>query len=128
MIMRNVIALTVLMISTLYSSVNGQMLNDGPVVVFIDQEPSGAIVKVNDKIPEQGLLLELSKMRREDRKQEPKAILLAHIDTKISMLVNIRGIMKKAGYVQPEMYYIERDKDKTHEINISAALPFKGIQ
>lgn len=125
MIKRNIVSLTLLMIIPSYSSADGQIPNDGSVVVFIDQGPSGPIVKVNDRIPERGLLLELSKMRREEGTQDPKAILPAQIDTQISMLVNIRGIMKKAGYIQPIIFYIERDKDKMHEITLSAALPFR---
>jgi hypothetical protein len=94
-----------------------------PVIVFVDKGPSGFVTRVNSKIPSKGLLFTLSEIH--DSGAAPnEAVLLVHEDVNFSRLINYLGIMRKAGYINPRIFFFSRNKDWMTEITKSGAMPF----
>lgn len=89
---------------------------------MVDRGPSGFVYEVDSKIASKGLLWTLTNMKG----GSSKAVLLVHEEASISTVNNVRGIMAKAGYVSPKIFYFGRDKDWMAELTFSAVVPFSA--
>ena len=95
-----------------------------PVVVMIDHDTSGFVYKINSPpVPvNKGLLYTLTFIKA----PHSGSVLLVHEDAKISMLTDVLGIMNKAGYVGPRIFYFSRGKDRMAELTLSRVVPFSA--
>lgn len=92
------------------------------LVVMIDYENSGFVYKVNSVPVTKGLLYTLTFLEG----PHPESVLLVHEDAKIAMLTEARGVMNKAGYVNPKIYYFSRHKDWMSGLTFSNVVPFSA--
>jgi len=108
---------------TLVSAAFGQpVVNEAPVVVMLDRGASGFVYKVNSRVVSKELLLTLSKMRRARRDDD--GTLLVHEDAPLATVINALGVMQKAGYEHPRVFYFDRNKRGMSELTFSAGVPF----
>ena len=93
-----------------------------PVVVMIDHQASGFVYKINSiPVPvSKGLLHTLTFMKE----PHSESILLVNEDANISMLIDAYGIMNKAGFVHPRIFYFDRHRDWMAEWTPSDSVPF----
>jgi hypothetical protein len=118
--------------SNLYMDINKkqpfstQFIGEEPstkvVIMMVDKGPSGFVTRINSKIPSKGLLFTLSEIHDSDAAPN-EAVLLVHEDVNFSKLINYLGIMRKAGYINPRIFFFSRNKDWMAEIAKSGAMP-----
>ncbi len=100
----------------------GQAQITKPVVVMIEHNGSAFVYKINSiPVPvDKGLLYTLSFMPG----AHSDSILLVDVDAKLSMLIDAYGIMNKAGFVHPKVFYFNRRQGWMAEWTPSTSLPF----
>jgi hypothetical protein len=119
---RALLASLLSMSALLFAPGMGYAETQQPVVVMVDHTPTGFVYDVDSKLAKQGLLWTLSNTKRENS----NSVLLVSEDASISMVNNVRGIMAKAGYANPQTFYFGRDKKWMAELNFSNVVPFSA--
>jgi hypothetical protein len=108
--------------ASLFARGAGPAQTSKPLVVIIDHKTSGFVYLVNSVAVTKGLLYTLTFLEG----PHSESVLLVHEDAPIAMLTDARGIMNKAGYVDPKIFYFSRHKDWMAEVTLSKVLPFSA--
>ena len=97
----------------------------GTVIVVADVAHNRPAYKVNSSpVSYLDLLDRLSSVRAKWPAVPPKVILLAHEQLTLSQIDALRGIISKAGYERPRVFYFGKDKRLMIELTYSPAIPF----
>jgi hypothetical protein len=86
---------------------------DATLVVKVDKTRAGFVTTVNSHLVAQGLLNALIQI---DSRTINQAALFVHEDANLKMIANILGVMAKAGFPSPRIFYFGRDKDWLQEL------------
>jgi len=100
------------------------------IVLMIDHDSHGFVYTMNsEKVTVKDLLLTLSEHRNEHL-PEPEVILLVHKEVTLTMVNNVFGILKKAGYAAaPRVFVFDSYKQAMNELNFtySPRIPFSAV-
>jgi hypothetical protein len=94
------------------------------LVVLIDHDPKGFHYRVAGKPVSADLLTALRRSKPDWPTGNTKVILIVHDRSSLSLIDNSRGIIEKAGYEPPRVFYFDDNKRAMVELSFSAAIPF----
>ncbi|HET7440591.1 MAG TPA: hypothetical protein VFJ47_04755 [Terriglobales bacterium] len=95
------------------------------IVIVLDVANQKASYKVNSQsVAYRDLLDHLSEQKRKWPAAAPRVTLLASEDATLAQIDAVRGIIVKAGYEWPRVYYFGKNKRLMIELTYSRGIPF----
>jgi hypothetical protein len=94
------------------------------LVIMIDHSPTGFVYLVDKHPASADFLTFLNKHLSEWPQEKTKVVLLAHEQVTVAQINNTRGMIIKAGYEPPRVFYYGSDHRAMVELTFSPAVPF----
>jgi hypothetical protein len=126
-VIRNMLAVVLCTVVTLGVPFPCPSAETKVLVIMIDHGSSGFVYRVNGKVTTADLLTFLDEHKPDWPSDKTKVVLLVHERVTLKMINNSRGMIIKAGYEPPRVFYYGNDKRSMLELTFSPEVPFSQI-
>jgi hypothetical protein len=94
------------------------------LVIVIDHSSTGFVYLVDKRPASADFLTFINRHLSEWPQEKTRVVLLAHEQASVAMINNARGMIIKAGYQPPRVFYYGSDHQAMVEISFSPAVPY----